>query len=178
MQNMEAHLKSIIRNIKDFPKPGIVFRDITTLLKDPQAFSNTAEALFEFTKGHRIDKVLGIDSRGFIFGSLLAERLHKGFVPVRKPGKLPAATVKASYQLEYGTNTLEIHKDAIRPGERVLIHDDLLATGGTAKAACELVELLGGEVELISFIVELTFLQGRKPLSAYEVRSIVQYDTE
>ena len=178
MDIMDSRLKEIIRDIKDFPKPGIVFKDITTLLKDPDALSETADMLFEYTRGHRIDKVVGIDSRGFIFGGLLANKLHKGFVPVRKPGKLPADTIQAAYQLEYGRNILEIHKDAIQPGDRVLIHDDLLATGGTAKATCALIEQLGGKVEMITFIIELAFLQGRNVLSSYDVHSIVQYDPE
>lgn len=171
-------LKAHIRNIKDFPKQGIMFRDITTLLKNPEAMKYTSEKLLEFAKGLKIDKVVGIESRGFIFGSILSEKLNAGFVPVRKPGKLPAEKEKATYQLEYGTDTLEIHKDAIKPGDNVLIHDDLLATGGTMEAVCKMIEKLGGNVVQISFIIELTFLNGRDKLKNYDVKSIVQYDSE
>lgn len=171
-------LKAHIRNIKDFPKQGIMFRDITTLLKNPEAMKYTSEKLLEFAKGLKVDKVVGIESRGFIFGSILSEKLNAGFVPVRKPGKLPAEKEKATYQLEYGTDTLEIHKDAIKPGDNVLIHDDLLATGGTMEAVCKMIEKLGGNVVQISFIIELTFLNGRDKLKNYDVKSIVQYDSE
>ncbi|MCX8106537.1 MAG: adenine phosphoribosyltransferase [Ignavibacterium album] len=171
-------LKAHIRNIKDFPKQGIMFRDITTLLKNPEAMKFTSDKLLDFAKGLKIDKVVGIESRGFIFGSILSEKLNAGFVPVRKPGKLPAEKEKATYQLEYGTDTLEIHKDAITPGDNVLIHDDLLATGGTMEAVCKMIEKLGGNVVQISFIIELTFLKGREKLKGYDVRSIVEYDSE
>lgn len=171
-------LKAHIRNIKDFPKQGIMFRDITTLLKNPEAMKYTSEKLLEFAKGLKVDKVVGIESRGFIFGSILSEKLNAGFVPVRKPGKLPAEKEKATYQLEYGTDTLEIHKDAIKPGDNVLIHDDLLATGGTMEAVCKMIEKLGGNVVQISFIIELTFLNGRDKLKNYDVKSIVQYDSK
>ncbi|MCL6494714.1 MAG: adenine phosphoribosyltransferase [Ignavibacterium sp.] len=171
-------LKAHIRNIKDFPKQGIMFRDITTLLKNPEAMKYTGEKLLEFTKGLKVDKVVGIESRGFIFGSILSDKLNAGFVPVRKPGKLPAEKERATYQLEYGTDTLEIHKDAIKPGDNVLIHDDLLATGGTMEAVCKMIERLGGNVVQISFIIELTFLNGREKLKNYDVKSIVQYDSE
>lgn len=171
-------LKAHIRNIKDFPKQGIMFRDITTLLKNPEAMKFTSDKLLDFAKGLKIDKVVGIESRGFIFGSILSEKLNAGFVPVRKPGKLPAEKEKATYQLEYGTDTLEIHKDAITPGDHVLIHDDLLATGGTMEAVCKMIEKLGGNVVQISFIIELTFLKGREKLKGYDVRSIVEYDSE
>lgn len=171
-------LKAHIRNIKDFPKQGIMFRDITTLLKNPEAMKYTSEKLLDFTKGLKIDKVVGIESRGFIFGSILSDKLNAGFVPVRKPGKLPAEKEKATYQLEYGTDTLEIHKDAIKPGDNVLIHDDLLATGGTMEAVCKMIEKLGGNVVQISFIIELSFLKGREKLKKYDVKSIVQYDSE
>ncbi len=171
-------LKAHIRNIKDFPKQGIMFRDITTLLKNPDAMKFTSDKLLDFAKGLKIDKVVGIESRGFIFGSILSEKLNAGFVPVRKPGKLPAEKEKATYQLEYGTDTLEIHKDAITPGDNVLIHDDLLATGGTMEAVCKMIEKLGGNVVQISFIIELTFLKGREKLKGYDVRSIVEYDSE
>lgn len=172
------NLKEHIRNIKDFPKQGIMFRDITTLLKNPDAMKFTTNKLLEFAEGLKIDKVVGIESRGFIFGSILAEKLNAGFVPVRKPGKLPAEKEKATYQLEYGTDTLEIHKDAINPGDKILIHDDLLATGGTMEAVCKMIERLGGNVAQISFIVELTFLKGRDKLRDYDVRSIVEYESE
>lgn len=171
-------LKEHIRNIKDFPKQGIMFRDITTLLKNPEAMKYTSEKLLDFAKGLKVDKVVGIESRGFIFGSILSEKLNAGFVPVRKPGKLPAEKEQATYQLEYGTDTLEIHKDAITPGDNVLIHDDLLATGGTMEAVCKMIEKLGGNVVQISFIIELSFLKGRDKLKDYDVRSIVEYDSE
>jgi len=171
-------LKSYIRNVKDFPKAGIMFRDITTLLKNPEAFDFTLSKLLEFTKGKQITKVVGIESRGFIFGSLLAHKLNCGFIPVRKPGKLPAEKVSISYSLEYGEDKLEMHKDAIEPGDRVLVHDDLLATGGTMNAVCQLIEQLGGEIVQVSLIVELSFLNGRDKLKPYDVRSIVDYENE
>jgi adenine phosphoribosyltransferase len=171
-------LKTQIRNIKDFPKQGIMFRDITTLLKNPLAFDYTMNQLLEFIKGKKINKVVGIESRGFIFGSVLAYKLGCGFVPVRKPGKLPAEKVSISYSLEYGEDKLEIHKDAIQPGDKVLVHDDLLATGGTMNAVCQLIEKLGGEIVQVSFIVELSFLNGRDKLKSYDVRSIVNYENE
>lgn len=150
-------LKSHIRNVKDFPKPGVMFRDITTLLKNPAAFDFALQQLISFTNGKKINKVIGIESRGFIFGSLLAHNFKCGFIPVRKPGKLPAEKVSMSYSLEYGEDKLEMHKDAIQQGDKVLIHDDLLATGGTVNAVCRLVEQLGGEIVQVSFIVELSF---------------------
>jgi len=171
-------LKTHIRDVKDFPKPGIMFRDITTLLKNPEAFKFTFEELLNFTKDLKINKVVGIESRGFIYGPLLAYRLNCGFVPVRKPGKLPAEKVSVSYSLEYGEDKLEIHKDAIQNGDKVLVHDDLLATGGTMNAVCQLIEKLGGEVVQISFIIELSFLKGRKKLKPYDVRIIVNYEDE
>lgn len=172
------NLKEHIRNIKDFPKQGIMFRDITTLLKNPDAMKYTSEKLVEFAKGLKVDKVVGIESRGFIFGSILSDKLDAGFVPVRKPGKLPAEKEQVTYQLEYGIDTLEIHKDAITQGDNVLIHDDLLATGGTMEAVCKMIEKLGGNVVQISFIIELTFLNGREKLKNYDVKSIVHYDSE
>lgn len=171
-------LKSYIRNVKDFPKQGIMFRDITTLLKNPEAFDFTLSKLLEFTKDKQITKVVGIESRGFIFGSLLAHKLNCGFIPVRKPGKLPAEKVSISYSLEYGEDKLEIHKDAIQAGDKVLVHDDLLATGGTMNAVCQLIEKLSGEIVQVSFIVELSFLNGRAKLKPYDVRSIVNYQNE
>jgi len=171
-------LKDHIRSIKDFPKQGIMFRDITTLLKNPVAVNYTLDRLLEYSTGKNITKVVGIESRGFIFGSLLANKLDAGFVPARKPGKLPAETVSASYELEYGADKIEIHKDAINKNDRVLLHDDLLATGGTAKAACEVIEKLNGKIILLSFIIELTFLNGIRKLNGFDVRSIIKYDSE
>ena len=158
------HLRKKIRHVPDFPKPGINFCDITTLLRDAAGLADAVEGLTEPFRGERIDLVVGIESRGFILGAAIADRLRTGFVPARKPGKLPAAAVRQSYELEYGTDALEIHEDAIEPGQRVLIVDDLLATGGTAGAARDLVRKTGGEVVGIAFLVELTFLDGRKRL--------------
>ncbi len=173
---MYQELDKYIRNIPDFPKPGILFKDITTLLKDAEAFQKMGNALVEFAEGKAIQKVVGIDSRGFIYGGYLASRLNTGFVLIRKAGKLPAETHQESYELEYGTDTLEIHKDAITPGERVLLHDDLLATGGTARAACNLIEKAGGEVVQLSFLIELAFLKGRERFEGYDVRSALCYE--
>ena len=164
-----------IRNVPDFPIEGIQFKDITTLLQDPVPFSASIEALLDHYSDEAIDVVVGVESRGFIWGAILAYELGVGFVPVRKPGKLPAETVRAEYTLEYGTNALEMHKDAIQPGQRALVVDDLLATGGTAKATCELVEQLGGEVVSVAFLIELTFLNGRDKLRGYDVVSLIQY---
>jgi len=155
---MQEELKTYIRSIKDFPVKGIMFRDITTLLKKPEAVNKTLKALLTYTDGIKIDKVVGIESRGFIFGSLLAQKLDVGFILARKPGKLPAEIESESYELEYGTDKIEIHKDAINKGDKVLLHDDLLATGGTAAAAAKLIEKLGGKVVQVSFVMELTFL--------------------
>jgi len=171
-------LKSHIRNVKDFPKAGIMFRDITTLLKNPASFGYTLNQLLEFINGKQVNKIVGIESRGFIFGSVLAHKLNCGFIPVRKPGKLPAEKVSIAYSLEYGEDRLEMHKDAIQPGDKVLVHDDLLATGGTMNAVCQLIEKLGGEIVQVSFIVELSFLNGRDKLKPYDVRSIVNYEDE
>ena len=175
---MQEELKKYIRSIKDFPVKGIMFRDITTLLKEPEAVNKTLKGLLTFTDGIKIDKVVGIESRGFIFGSLLAQKLDVGFILARKPGKLPAETESETYQLEYGEDKIEIHKDAISKGDKVLLHDDLLATGGTAVAATKLIEKLGGEVVQISLIIELTFLNGREKLKDYTVKSIITYDSE
>ena len=175
---MNKVLAGYIRSIKDFPKPGIMFRDITTLLKDPEALKLTIDQLFDLSKDNGITKVVGIESRGFILGGILAERLGCGFIPVRKPNKLPAAKISETYYLEYGEDTIEIHKDAIQQGDKVLLHDDLLATGGTMEAACKLIEKLGGEVVQISFLIELSFLNGRDKLKKYEVHSLINYDTE
>jgi adenine phosphoribosyltransferase len=168
-------LRSKIREVPDFPKPGILFYDITTLLKDPDAFRTTIELLTEPYLDERIDIVVGMESRGFIFSAPMAFQLHAGFVPVRKLGKLPAETVSVEYALEYGTNTLEVHKDAISPGQRVLIVDDLLATGGTVNGTIELVERLQGEVVGLAFLVELLFLKGRERLKGYRIHSVIQY---
>jgi len=175
---MPADLKKYIRSIRDFPIKGIMFRDITTLLKDPIAVNETLKQLLSFTKNQKIDKVVGVESRGFIFGAMLANELKAGFVPVRKPGKLPAEKESQTYQLEYGLDKIEIHKDAISERDKVLVHDDLLATGGTAEATCKLIEKLGGDVVQLSFIVELTFLNGREKLRDYKVNSLVTYEDE
>ncbi len=170
------HLKELIREVPDFPKPGILFYDLTTLLKDPAGFHNLVDELCDHYDGKLVDAVVGIEARGFILAPALAYRLNAGFVPVRKPRKLPGKAVAVTYQLEYGTDTLEIHDGAIQPGQRVLISDDLLATGGTAAATVELVRKLGGEVVGASFAVELTFLNGRKRLPGVDVFSMIQYD--
>jgi len=164
-----------IRDIPDFPKPGILFKDITPLLADPAAFRETIDRLAEGFRG-RVDTVLGIESRGFIVGAAVAYALGTGLALVRKPGKLPAQTYSAHYELEYGKDTLEIHRDAIGHGHRVLLVDDLLATGGTASAAAELIKRCGGTIAGFSFIVELAFLGGRKRIGDYEVRSLIRYD--
>ena len=169
-------LKKLIREVKDHPKPGILFYDLTTLLKDKQGFHTLIDRLCGHFRDHEIDIVAGIEARGFIFAPALAYRLGAGFVPVRKPKKLPAKTVAVSYALEYGTDTLEIHEDAIKPGDRVIICDDLLATGGTAAATAKLIQKLGGKVEGTAFAVELTFLNGRAKLPGLDVFSLIQYD--
>lgn len=161
-------LKQYVRDIQDFPKKGILFKDITPLLASPDATNECLQKLMENLKNVKIDKVVGVESRGFFFATLLAHELNAGFVPVRKAGKLPFSTVKASYALEYGTDTLEIHADAIRKGDKVLIHDDVLATGGTIKAVCELVEQLGGEIVQLNFLMELSFLNGGDKIAAYD----------
>jgi adenine phosphoribosyltransferase len=168
-------LKSSIRDVPDFPKPGIVFKDITTLLKQPQAFRRAMDLLTVLCGERPVEKVAAIESRGFILGSLLADRLGAGFVPVRKRGKLPARTRQASYALEYGSDVIEIHEDAVQRGESVLIVDDVIATGGTAGAARELVEGLGGRVSACAFLVELTFLKGRERLAGCDVLSLIRY---
>ncbi len=168
-------LEDYIRIIPDFPKPGVVFKDITPLLADKEASGQCLQELLNLVNGQKIDKVVGIESRGFFFGMLLAQNLNAGFVPVRKPGKLPYTTLLEPYQLEYGMDALEIHEDAISKGEKVLIHDDVLATGGTAKAVCNLVEKLGGEIVQCNFIMELSFLDGRDKLKRYDAFSVLQY---
>lgn len=169
------HLKQLIREVPDFPKPGINFYDITTLLKDGNGFRQTVEALEEFYKDRLVDVVVGIEARGYFFAPAVALGLGAGFVPVRKPKKLPAEVVRAEYQLEYGTDTLEIHADAITPGQNVVIIDDVLATGGTAAAVAGLVSKLGGHIVGLGFVIELAFLKGRERLAGYELHSLIQY---
>jgi len=169
-------LKKLIREVPDFPKPGILFYDITTLLKDPAGLKAVIDALRDRYARTKVDLVLGVEARGFIFAPALAYALGAGFIPVRKPKKLPARTVREEYQLEYGSDSLEIHADAIQPGQSVLIVDDLLATGGTAAAVARLVEKLGGKVAGLGFVVELDFLKGREKLGGYDVFSLLQYD--
>jgi adenine phosphoribosyltransferase len=170
-------LKALIREVPDFPKPGINFYDITTLLKHPQGLRQTVDALAAQFSGVQVDTVIGVEARGFIFAPALAYHMNAGFVPVRKPRKLPAECASISYDLEYGQDTLEIHRDAVGAGHRVLIADDLLATGGTAKAVVDLVEQLGGEVVGLVFVVELEFLPGRERLAGYDVRSLIKYQS-
>ena len=168
-------LKKLIREVPDFPKEGINFYDITTLLKHPEGLRRTVDALAAEFEGDRIDHVIGVEARGFIFAPALAYHLGAGFVPVRKPNKLPADSVSISYDLEYGQDTLEMHRDAVGAGHRVIIADDLLATGGTAKAVVDLVESLGGEVVGLVFVIELEFLNGRQKLAGHDVRSLIKY---
>jgi adenine phosphoribosyltransferase len=168
-------LKQYIREVPEFPKPGILFYDITTLLQNPLALRKTVDRFVWMFAERRIQKVVGIESRGFMFGPIVAYDLNAGFVPVRKPGKLPYQTIRQSYDLEYGSDSVEMHNDAIQPGEHVLIVDDLVATGGTALAAAKLVESLGGVVAGMGFIIELTFLPGREKLKDYKVESLIQY---
>jgi len=171
---MEA-LKSKIRHVPDFPKAGILFYDVTTLLRDPEGFRLAIDSLSTPYRGRQIDIVVGIESRGFILGAAVADRIGAGFVPVRKLGKLPATTVRATYDLEYGSDSLEVHKDAVEPGQRVLIVDDLLATGGTARATVGLVKQLGGRLEGVAFLIELTDLNGRKQLQGENILAVLQY---
>lgn len=169
-------LKSKIRVIEDYPTEGISFKDITTLLKDRLAFRETINELEEKLSGYEFDYIAGIESRGLIFGAPLADRLEKGFIPIRKPGKLPGEIERVSYELEYGSSELEMHKDALKKGDRVVIIDDLIATGGSAKAAAKLVEAVGGEVACFEFLIELTSLKGREYLKDYELISLIEYD--
>ncbi len=173
MNNIE--LKEYIREIQDFPQPGIGFKDITTLLKDPEAFYFAISALVDLYREEDIDLIVGPEARGFIVGAPVAYALKKGFVPVRKPGKLPAPTKSIEYELEYGTNTIELHLDAIKPGQKVLVLDDLLATGGTSLATAQLIESLGGIVVGFGFIMELTFLTGREVLKDYDIKTLLEY---
>ena len=168
-------LKAKIRNVPDFPKPGILFYDITTLLRDPDGFRDVIAAMASPFLNQSIDLVVGIESRGFILGGAVAEELGAGFVPVRKPGKLPAKAVKESYALEYGTDVLEIHEDAVLPGQRVVIVDDVIATGGTARATASLIRKLGGTVHALAFLVELEFLKGREKLEGETIHTVIRY---
>ncbi|EEI85267.1 adenine phosphoribosyltransferase [Anaerococcus lactolyticus] len=169
-------IKSLIRVIEDYPEKGISFKDITTLLKNKDGFRETIDLLEQKLQGYDFDYIAGVESRGLIFGAPLADRLNKGFIPIRKPGKLPGEIEKVSYDLEYGTNELEIHRDALKKGDKVVIIDDLIATGGSAKAAAKLVEAIGGDVVCFEFLIELTSLKGREVLKDYDVISIVEYD--
>jgi adenine phosphoribosyltransferase len=171
----QVDLVRLIRNIPDFPQPGIQFKDITTLIRDGQAFRQVINTLTERYKDRGIQAVVGIESRGFIFSAPLAYNLGIGMVPIRKPGKLPADTYQVEYALEYGTNTIEIHRDAFEPGTRVLVIDDLLATGGTVAAACELIEKVGGVVDEVAFLIELSFLNGREKLGNYPIYSMIEF---
>jgi len=173
-----SDLNSHIRTVPDFPKPGIGFKDITTLLKNGKALRQSVDELAEKFTGKKIDKIVGIESRGFIFGTAIAYKWNIGFIPVRKPGKLPAKTISQEYELEYGTDKIEIHKDAISPADKILIVDDLLATGGTAAATVELVKKLGGDIQGIGFLIELTFLNNRQKLNNYKVVSLIEYNSE
>ena len=168
-------LNNYIRDIQDFPTEGIIFKDITPLLGDASAFAKATQELLALVGEQRIDKVVGVESRGFFFGGVLAEKLNAGFVPVRKPGKLPYKTASQSYALEYGTDTLEIHADAIQPGDKVLLHDDVLATGGTAAAVVQLIESLGGEVVQCNFLIELSFLSGKDKLEGKTIKAAITY---
>ena len=174
-ESSSSTLSRFIRDVPDFPVEGIVFKDITTLLKDPQAFRQVIELFLERYRGQEIDQVVAVESRGFIFGTPIAYELGTGFVPVRKLGKLPADTISQEYDLEYGTACLEIHKDAVRKGQRILIVDDLLATGGSAQATVSLVEQLGGDIVSVAFLIELAFLKGREKLKGYDIFSLIQY---
>ncbi len=168
-------IEDYIRDIQDFPKEGIGFKDITPLLNNHAAMVETTKKLLELIGDQKVDRVVGMESRGFFFATLLAEKLGAGFIPVRKPKKLPFETISEEYSLEYGTDILEMHADAIKPGEKVLIHDDVLATGGTAEAVCKLVEKLGGEIVQVNFLMELSFLHGRDKLAKYDVKSLLTY---
>jgi len=171
----ETHLRSLIRDVPDFPQPGILFKDITTLIRDREAFRDVIDGIARAYRGLQIDLVVGVESRGFIFAAPVALDLHAGFVPVRKPGKLPAHVISQSYELEYGRNTLELHDDAIVPGQRVLIVDDVLATGGSLEATIGLVERLGGVVVGVSVVIELGFLGGRGRLAGHSIHSLITY---
>jgi len=171
-------LKEKIMNVPDFPKKGIVFRDITTLLQDPHALRHSVGLMAEHYRETKIDKVVATESRGFIFGAILAHQLETGFVPLRKPGKLPRKTIRQEFETEYSTDAFEVHEDAIEKGDDCLVVDDLIATGGTTKASCELVEKLGGNVAGVAALIEFTFLDAQEKLKGYDVFSLVQYDSE
>jgi adenine phosphoribosyltransferase len=175
---ISVDLAALVRDIPDFPKPGIVFKDITPVLASPDGLDAAVSGLAGYARDLDVDFVIGAEARGFLLGPALARELHAGFVLARKPGKLPRATVRAEYALEYGTEALEVHTDAVSAGSRMLVHDDLLATGGTAKALCELVEQLGGEVVGCAFLIELAFLRGRERLTGYPVHALISYDAE
>ena len=168
-------IEKYIREVMDFPKHGVQFKDITPLLANPQASKLCLEKLLEMVGSEKIDKVVGIESRGFFYGTLLAHHLNAGFVPIRKPGKLPYKTITEPYELEYGLDSLEMHEDAIVKGDRVLLHDDVLATGGTARAACKMIESLGGEIVQCNFLIELKFLNGIQKLKSQNVKSLLEY---
>lgn len=173
-----GNLHALIRDVPDFPKPGIVFKDITPLLADPAGLSMAVECLAQPFRRAKVDKVVGAESRGFIFGTALAQSLSAGFVPIRKPGKLPCETISKGYSLEYGVNELHLHKDAIEKGETVLMVDDLLATGGTIDACCQMVESLGGVIVGVAFLIELSFLKGRERIARLPVHSVLRYDAD
>ena len=173
-----SDLKKYIRSIPDFPKPGICFYDITTLLQDAEGYKLALDQMEQYVRSRQPDSLVAIESRGFIFGAALADRLNLGVITARKPGKLPSRTISAEYALEYGTDSLELHADAIKKGERVVVIDDLIATGGTLQAACTLVEKLGGEVVGISAVIDLCFLSWREKISAYDVNCLISYDSE
>ena len=168
-------IEKYIRDIPDWPKPGVVFKDITPMLADPEASAFCLSELLKLTEMQKIDKVVGIESRGFFFATLLAKELSAGFVPIRKPGKLPFNTLKEPYALEYGMDAIEIHEDAIAKGDKILLHDDVLATGGTARAACKLIKKLGGEIVQCNFLIELSFLNGAQKLRKHEIRAMLTY---
>ena len=169
------NLEKYIRDIPNFPKEGVIFKDITPLLDNPDACKFALESLLNLLDDKKINKVVGVESRGFFFGTLLADKLNTGFIPVRKPNKLPFDKISQTFELEYGSDSLEIHSDSINKGDRVLVHDDVLATGGTAEAVCNLVEKLGGEVVQCNFLIELSFLEGRNKLNKYNVGSLINY---
>ncbi len=171
----QTSLKTFIRDVPDFPKKGIIFKDITPLLQNPEAFHTAVSLLANYFSNRGVEQVVGIESRGFIFASVIAYKLKAGFIPVRKKGKLPSATEKVSYQLEYGQDSLEIHQDSLRQGTKVLLIDDLLATGGTASAVCELIHKIGGRISGIGFLIELAFLKGREKLKDFDVHCLLQY---
>jgi len=171
-------LKQTVRSIPDFPKKGVLFFDITTLLSNTDAFRQSLDEMQEFCSNRKVDKIIGIESRGFIFGGALADRMKVGFVPIRKAGKLPGKTVSASYDLEYGSAAIEIHSEAVKTGESVLIIDDLIATGGTLEASCQLIEKIGAEIAGIAVLIELSFLPWREKLDKYDILSLISFDSE